>query len=101
MSSNNIVISDLEVGMKVLFHNSAEDVHDWHRFANFDFMPAHLGKVNTIRKIDYARNRFYIEEDMADSYTAGNGWVWRTSVIKEIIDDDFDEGEFDLTLLLR
>ena len=101
MSSNNIAISDLEVGMKVLFHSSAEDVHDWYRFANLNSMPTYLGKVNTIRKIDYARNRFHIEEDMNDSYAAGSGWVWRTSVIKEIIDDDFDEGGFDLTLLLR
>ena len=102
MSPNNIAISDLEVGMKVLFHNSTEDVHNWRGWANDEFMPTHLGRVNTIRKIDRLLDIFFIEEDMGDIGTGGDGWFWRAPVIKEIVyDDDFDEGGFDLTLLLR
>jgi len=65
-------------------------------------MPSYLGKVNTIRKVDKFRGRFFIDEDVQDQRTGNLGWVWKPSVIKEIVyDDDFDEGEYDLEMLLR
>lgn len=97
--TEEVKLSDLEVGMKVRFHSSREEVYGWSSWANNDPMPQYLGGVHTVRKV--GASSFHIEEDIKDRPEL-DGWFWDPSVIEEIVyEDDFAEGDFNLEFLLR
>jgi len=97
--TQEVRFSDLRVGMKVLFHDSIDQISGPTHWINEDMRKNYLGKVCTVKQIHAIKRNgigtFYIAED-------DELWFWRAAAVKEIVyEDDFDVGEFNLDLLLR
>ena len=85
-------LSDLEVGMKVKFHDEIVDVKDWDNWA-VSSMKKFLGETHIISRMSVRNNKFWIESD--------GGFYWKPSVIESVVEDTLYESELSFSDLFE